>query len=47
MGQNSHVPRPLKLFSAALLKPLKYGYFIQKKTKPIVKVYILDLDMTV
>jgi hypothetical protein len=28
-------PRPLKLFSAALQKPLKYWYFIEKSTKSV------------
>jgi hypothetical protein len=39
--------RPLKLFNAALLKPLKYRHFIEKSTKSVVKVYILVLDMTI
>jgi hypothetical protein len=37
--------RPFKLFNAALLKPVKYGYFIEKSTKSIGKVSILALDM--
>jgi hypothetical protein len=39
--------RPLKLFSAALLKPVKYGYFIEKSAKSAVKFYNLALDMSV
>jgi hypothetical protein len=39
--------RLFKLFNAALLKPLKYGYFIEKSTKSIGKVSILALDMAV
>jgi hypothetical protein len=39
--------RPFKLFSVALLKPLKYAYFIEKSTKSIEKVSILALDMAV
>jgi hypothetical protein len=39
--------RPFKLFSVALLKPLKYGYFIEKPPKSVEKVSILALDMTV
>jgi hypothetical protein len=39
--------RPFMLFNAALLKPLKYGYFIEKSTKSIGKVSILALDMAV
>jgi hypothetical protein len=31
--------RFFKLFSAALLKPLNYGFFIGKSTKSVVKVY--------
>ncbi len=38
--------RPLKLFRAALLKAMKFGYFIEKSTKCVVKVYTLALDMT-
>jgi hypothetical protein len=39
--------RPLKLYTAVLLKPQKYRYFIEKSTKSEVKVYILALDMTI
>jgi hypothetical protein len=39
--------RLFKLFSVALLKPLKYHYFIEKSTKSIGKVSILALDMAV
>jgi hypothetical protein len=35
--------RPLNLFSAALLKPLKYTYFIEKSTKSVAKVSTLAL----
>jgi hypothetical protein len=38
--------RPFKLFTVALLKPLKYHYFIEKSTKSLEKVSILALDMT-
>jgi hypothetical protein len=38
---------PFKLFSVALLKPLKYAYFIEKSTKSVENVSILALDMTV
>jgi hypothetical protein len=38
--------RPFKLFSVALLKPLKYGYFIEKLTKPVEITHTLALDMT-
>jgi hypothetical protein len=37
--------RPFKLFSVALLKPLKYAYFIEKSTKYVEKVSILALDL--
>jgi hypothetical protein len=37
--------RPFKLFSVALLEPLKYAYFIEKSTKSVEKVSILVLDM--
>ncbi len=40
-------PRLLKLFSAALLKPLKYRNFIEKSTKSVIKVYSLALNMAV
>jgi hypothetical protein len=39
--------RPFKLFSVALLKPLKFGYFKEKSTKSVENVSILALDMTV
>jgi hypothetical protein len=39
--------RPFKLFSVALLKPLKYAYFMEKSIKSVEKVSILALDMTV
>jgi hypothetical protein len=39
--------RPFKLFSVALLKPLKFGYFIEKSLKSVEKVSILALDITV
>jgi hypothetical protein len=39
--------RPFKLFNAALLKALKYQYFIGKSTKPVEKACTLALDMTV
>jgi hypothetical protein len=39
--------RPFKLFSVALLKPLKNAYFIEMSTKPEEKDSILALDMTV
>jgi hypothetical protein len=38
--------RPFKLFSVALLEPLKYAYFTEKTTKSVEKVSILALDMT-
>ncbi len=38
--------RPFKIFSVALLKPLKYAYFIEKSTKSVEEVSILALDMT-
>ncbi len=38
--------RPFKLFSVALLEPLKYVYFIETLTKSVEKVSILALDMT-
>jgi hypothetical protein len=38
--------RLFKHFSADLLKPLKYQYFIEKSTESIKKVSILALDMT-
>ncbi len=37
--------RPFKLITVALLKPLKYAYFIEKSTKSIEKVSILALDL--
>jgi hypothetical protein len=39
--------RPFKLFTVALLKPLKYDYFIEKSTKSVGKVSFLALDMAV
>jgi hypothetical protein len=45
-GPLSYLERPFKIFRAALLKPLKNGYFTEKSTKCIVKVYTLALDMT-
>jgi hypothetical protein len=39
--------RPFKLFCVALLKPLKYAYFIEKSTRSVGKVSILALGMTV
>jgi hypothetical protein len=39
--------RPFELFSLALLKSLKYAFFIGKSIKPVEKVSILALDMTV
>jgi hypothetical protein len=39
--------RPLKLFSAALLNPLKYHYFIENSIKSVVKVYNLALNMAI
>jgi hypothetical protein len=39
--------RPFKLFRVALLKPLKYAYFIEKSTKSVEIVSISALDMTV
>jgi hypothetical protein len=38
--------RPFKLFSVALLKPLKYVYFMEKTTKSVESISILALDMT-
>jgi hypothetical protein len=38
--------RPFNLFCVALLKPLKYAYFIEKSTKSVESVSILALDMT-
>jgi hypothetical protein len=37
--------RLFKLFNVALLKPLKYCYFIEKFTKSVIKVYSLALNM--
>jgi hypothetical protein len=39
--------RPFKLFNAALLKRLKYDYFIEKSTKSVAKVSFLALDKAV
>jgi hypothetical protein len=39
--------RPFKLFNAALLKPLKYAFFIEKSTKSVEKACTLALDITV
>ncbi len=39
--------RPFELFSVALLKSLKYAFFISKSTKTVEKVPILALNMTV
>ncbi len=39
--------RPFELFSVALLKSLKYAFCIGKSIKPVEKVPILALDMTV
>jgi hypothetical protein len=39
--------RPFKLFNGALLKPLKYGFFMEKSMKSVGKVSILALDMAV
>jgi hypothetical protein len=39
--------RPFKFFCVcSLLKPLKYGYFIEKSTTSVGKVSILALGMT-
>jgi hypothetical protein len=35
--------RPFKLFSVALLKPLKYGYFIEKSTESIAAAALVAL----
>jgi hypothetical protein len=40
-------PRPFKPFNAALLRPLKYGYFIEKSIKSAMKVSTLALNMSV
>jgi hypothetical protein len=37
--------RPFNLFNVALLRNLKYRFFIEKLAKPAVKVYNLALDM--
>jgi hypothetical protein len=39
--------RPFDHFSVALLKTLKNAFFIGKSIKPVEKVPILALDMTV
>ncbi len=39
--------RPFGLFSVALLKSLKYAFFIGKSTKTLEKVPILARDITV
>jgi hypothetical protein len=39
--------RPFELLNVALLKPLKYHYFIELSTKFIEKVSILALDIAV
>jgi hypothetical protein len=39
--------RPFNLFCVALLKPLKYAYFIEKPTKSVESVPILALYMAV
>jgi hypothetical protein len=38
--------QPFKFFGVALLKPLKYAYFIEKSTKYVEKVSNLALDLT-
>jgi hypothetical protein len=38
--------RPFMLFNAALLKSLKYAFFIEKSTKSVEKACILALDIT-
>jgi hypothetical protein len=35
-------PRPLKLFSTALLNLVKYGYYMEKSTKSAVKVWLMQ-----
>jgi hypothetical protein len=39
--------RLFKLFNAALLKPLKYAFFIEKSTKSLEKACTLALDINV